>query len=302
MGQVLEPLRGARRRVRKHMSGGHELRPNVVKTRNGYVSDFGKSCLQGSRPYNEDRVYASAVWSSETSLFCVFDGHGGAGASVFCASQVPVQLDRETNETTQVKEAFEAAFIDVETKFFAEHPEDESGTTAVTLLVDASGKYWCANVGDSRAILYRSGMGFPLSADHCFANDKERRRVVKLGGAFDEVGRFRGEIAGLACFRSIGDRLFDQNIIVSKPEVLSGAFTSSDEFVVMGSDGLYETLDDEDIYEDIVDRLAKDESAQTIAEAIANRAISLGSKDNVSMILIVLKKDSESIRRSRSNV
>lgn len=97
-----------------------------------------------------------------------------------------------------------------------------SGSTCVSVLI-VGNKVFCANVGDSRAVLAREineGVfcGFPLSRDHKANEPDEEERILRHGGRIDafrdHTGRAMGpmrvwhkneNIPGLAMSRSFGD-------------------------------------------------------------------------------------------------
>ena len=81
---------------------------------------------------------------------------------------------------------------------------------------------WCANVGDSRAILAKcrnsSWTAYPLSDDHKPNRPEERERIIKCGGRVEQLKNLLGEPVGphrvwlknqdspgLAMSRSFGD-------------------------------------------------------------------------------------------------
>ena len=66
-----------------------------------------------------------------------------------------------------------------------------SGCTAVTCLITHDWKVFCANAGDSRAVLSSNGTAIPLSFDHKPTNPDETRRIVNAGG-FVDFGRVNG--------------------------------------------------------------------------------------------------------------
>ena len=63
-----------------------------------------------------------------------------------------------------------------------------SGCTAVVVIVDENGVIYCANAGDSRAVLSCGGTAVPLSFDHKPENPAEKSRIQNAGG-FVEFGR-----------------------------------------------------------------------------------------------------------------
>jgi serine/threonine protein phosphatase PrpC len=89
----------------------------------------------------------------------------------------------------------------------------ESGSTAVTCLMIGKDLY-CANAGDSRAVLCRKGTAVGLSEDHKPCNDEEKARIEKAGG-FVEDKRVNGT---LAVARAMGDFSFKTETQLSAEE------------------------------------------------------------------------------------
>jgi len=96
-----------------------------------------------------------------------------------------------------------------------------SGTTVVAVTIIGT-HLWCANVGDSRAILGKCRnnywTAFPLSDDHKPNKPEERERILKYGGRVEQLKNLMGEpvgphriwlknqdAPGLAMSRSFGD-------------------------------------------------------------------------------------------------
>ena len=85
----------------------------------------------------------------------------------------------------------------------ADNPAKFCGCTATTVLITPT-HLICANAGDSRVVLGRSGgdeVCCPLSEDHKPDNDGEKRRIEAVGG-FVEENRVNGS---LALSRALGD-------------------------------------------------------------------------------------------------
>lgn len=114
-----------------------------------------------------------------------------------------------TNAFERTQEDLECSGIDVEL----------SGSTAL-MVVCTQDMLFCANVGDSRAILCRAGAVVELSHDHKPDRNTERARINKMGGVVKQaemesgqmVGPMRlwnreGNSPGLAVSRSYGDRI-----------------------------------------------------------------------------------------------
>ena len=91
---------------------------------------------------------------------------------------------------------------------------------------------WCANVGDSRAILSRNGKPVPLNRDHKLDLADEAERILQNQGLImaekDEDGGDIGplkvwikeaNIPGLAMSRSLGDRIAQSVGVTCEPEI-----------------------------------------------------------------------------------
>jgi serine/threonine protein phosphatase PrpC len=100
-----------------------------------------------------------------------------------------------------------------------------SGSTCVSVLIVGT-KVFCANVGDSRAVLVRAIQGpqeqilaIPLNRDHKADEPDEEARILRSGGRVQpyrdvngnqlgplRVWHLREDIPGLAMTRSFGDQ------------------------------------------------------------------------------------------------
>ena len=84
---------------------------------------------------------------------------------------------------------------------------DHVGSTAICVLLD-SNNIWSINVGDSRAVLSRSGRAIDLSTDHKPNTKAEQDRIEKAGG---KVGWYGWEdedgepVAGMGAWRVNGN-------------------------------------------------------------------------------------------------
>ena len=74
------------------------------------------------------------------------------------------------------------------------------GTTACVVLMTTT-EIFCANTGDSRAILGRGTSVFDLSDDHKPENEDEAIRIIEAGGSIED-NRVNGK---LSLSRAIGD-------------------------------------------------------------------------------------------------
>lgn len=177
--------------------------------------------------------------------------------------------------------------------------EKSSGSTANVLFVESCGsgtiELTCANVGDSRCLVYDKGKIFALSRDHKPTDPLERRRI-ELSGGYVRRKRLDGHLAMSRAFGDFEDKSVknvqpqNQPLIVTpdlRPLTVQLSKSKEEQFIVVACDGLFDSLDSVEICEYIKERLCW-HSARTIAKDLAEHAIEKGSKDNVTVILVIL--------------
>ncbi|KAM3131415.1 hypothetical protein pb186bvf_016487 [Paramecium bursaria] len=126
---------------------------------------------------------------------------------------------------------------------------------------DKYSSIYCANVGDSRAILVSKSQNdinyqiIQLSFDHRPDIQEERNRIVQKGGIIDtyrdqkgcKVGPARVWLEdmsgpGLAMSRSFGDRQGHSVGVISEPTIIEHKVRANDKFVIICSDGVWQYL------------------------------------------------------------
>lgn len=108
-------------------------------------------------------------------------------------------------------------------------------------------RVFCANVGDSRAVLCRHEKAINLSYDHKTSRKDEEERV-KANGGFINCGRLMDTLAITRAFGDFkfklthhGDHAERKNFLTAEPEVrMMDIDPFIDDFIVMGSDGLFD--------------------------------------------------------------
>lgn len=98
---------------------------------------------------------------------------------------------------------------------------------------------YCANVGDARAVLSRSGVARRLTYDHKASDENERIRVKEAGG-FVIGGRVLGY---LNIARSLGDHISSdessmKKFIIGDPYTSRTELTEDDDLLIIASDGV----------------------------------------------------------------
>lgn len=274
---------------------------HIVKKRKEalLIRGVGLHSEAGRRKYNEDEAIMRPKFNVEQkfstapcvsgalSFFGVFDGHGGPKAAQFSREHLLDNLKFSLSQGFSVEDSLRYAFVRTEFDFFEKNPLNEtSGTTAITILIENSTKkFWSANAGDSRAILCRRNHVVELSKDHRQSNDAEMYRIQEAGG-FVRNGRAMGR---LECFRTIGDADVDSKIVTAEPEIISGILCDEDEFIVLGCDGLFEVLSNEQVCAYVKEQLAEKMLPKEIVKNLVKYAIDdFGSKDNVTAVIVLL--------------
>ena len=140
---------------------------------------------QGMRPSMEDAVIIRPNFpNTRQSLFAVLDGHGGAECSASAREQWPGMFSRILNSRTDqmsIKQALHTSLLQFDAQFL-ENSYSDAGSTAVCVFYN-QGVLYCANIGDSRAVLSRkNGRALDLSDDHKADRPDELLRIEKAGG------------------------------------------------------------------------------------------------------------------------
>uniref|UniRef100_M1DUB7 Protein phosphatase 2C 51 n=2 Tax=Solanum tuberosum TaxID=4113 RepID=M1DUB7_SOLTU len=166
------------------------------------------------------------------------------------------------------------------------------GSAAVVVIVGKE-EIVVANCGDCRAILCSRGVAIPLSNDHKPDRSDEKKRVEAAGGKILNLNGYR--VQGiLATSRSIGDDCL-KSFVIPEPEVTVYKRNELDEFIVIGTDGLWDVVSNEvtcDVARKCLGQIRRKfserDSAADAAALLAELAIAKGSKDNISVIVVEL--------------
>ena len=191
-----------------------------------------------------------------------------------------------------------------------------SGTTCI-IVFKIGQKIICSNVGDSRAILVKNKMSLnkkdkeyefiELSHDHKPENKEERERIEKLGGEVaqeyligkeeEPTGPFRVwckgyDYPGIAISRSLGDKIAELIGVVSDPDILNFDLDNNCKYIIMGSDGLFDYLSNNDIM-NIANPFLINNNPEKACHEIVEKAAQLfkekeGRIDDITINIIIL--------------
>jgi protein phosphatase 1L len=155
----------------------------VVPFSNGVAYPVSYWSERGGRPYQEDRhQQLKGKGTDDSSLYGVFDGHGGAKASQFCKDFLLQTVVKDPDFPKDVAKALSRTFFKIDADFSAKARIQmlTDGTTATVAAIHDRTVY-VANAGDSRAIIIRKGGKVKvMSIDHRPDRKDEELRIRYL--------------------------------------------------------------------------------------------------------------------------
>lgn len=249
--------------------------------------------VKGRRISNEDRHNVILNLNnlndkvSPINLLSIYDGHGGSRVSEFLEKNLPLYYCLPEVEIPFSKEYHYKIFDILQKRIL----ENKYGyTMGSTCLLNIIYKYKneyhmnIVNLGDSRlVIIYKNGLNKQITEDHKPDNMNEINRIQNMGGEIynDTEGTCR--IGDLSVSRAFGDG-DNAPYISQKPDVYYKKITEQTAFVVMGCDGLWDVINNDELF--LLLEKYKNNSDKNLASCLANEALIRGSTDNISVIVI----------------
>ena len=114
----------------------------------------------------------------------------------------------------------------------------------------------------------------------------------------------------LAMSRAIGDLCFRPYGVICDPDVVTTTRSEEDEYLLLATDGLWDVLTNEEAYRIIRHTVASnraqavslEECIQSSANRLTRIALDRGSRDNITVILLDLQSDMESLQSHKETV
>lgn len=285
------------KRLLKEMGANHSLPIRKKRLEKGRFDNFYYvSCaMQGWRPSMEDRFANYIDTTRSRKFFGVYDGHAGshtASQLSECLHFLISETDEyktskflkndanESNAPNKLLPAITNGFIAMDNKLADDQriQIDISGSTGILLLINESNHLYAAGLGDSRAVISHQGHAQHLSKDHLPTDPSEFARI-KAAGGFVANERVNGS---LAMSRAFGDFIFKQNTdlpledqgVCCRPDIRHRVIDfDKDEFMVIGSDGIWEVLSEQEVVNFIRSRMAKQVNIEDIAMQLLDSCI-----------------------------
>ena len=225
------------------------------------------------RQQNEDSFLA------EETLFVVADGMGGhnAGevASALAVTTLKAGARLGIDTTEDFRELVQQANSAIYTASLDDSTQSGMGTTvtALSIVEGEEPRVLVANVGDSRAYLWRSGALSRLSVDHSYVQELVNEGIITPEAA--RVHPRRNIVT-----RALG---IDRSVMVD----VFTHFVRTGDRIVLCSDGLVDEVSDADIA--VV--LGQHSDPQDTAEALVMVANTAGGRDNTTVIVVDVLDD-----------
>ena len=277
-----------------------------------------------SKEYNQDSflIVPNFTNSQKSCLFGVMDGHGSHGhlISNYLKSSIPSSLSQvsqflssnpsSTSLVPNLKSLIKSAFHSLQTSLTAHTPilTYLSGSTTTLVLIQDS-TCICSNLGDSRAVLGRvenTWTAVALSNDHKPCNLNEKKRIEKAGGRVEACVDAHGNYAGpqrvwiknemrpgLAVSRSFGDVIASSVGVSSEPEVRIRELDGLDRFIVVGTDGVWDVMNNVDVVK-LVGRCFDRGNVENAADELMKKCLQRwkkmgGGMDDITFVILFLK-------------
>jgi len=263
-----------------------DSKSSIVLDQNSCIKDYSFKDEQNApyRMYMEDymKVTNNFMGDSSKIVFGLYDGHGGAEVAKICKDRLPEIFAKHMSDSNKnnVEIALSNSFKKLDEQL--KKHENVGSTANLVYICKEDGKrvIYSANIGDSRTVLIRKKKAERLSYDHKGTDLKEIERIKISGGVV-----FGGRVFGqLAISRAFGDFSLKSYGVIAIPYITKNYIEDNDSYVVMGSDGIWDVIDEDFVYKISLNVNSTDE----FARSIVSNAMSLGSIDNISCIVIKL--------------
>lgn len=264
----------------------------------------GATSMQGWRSTMEDAHaiklnvpnLPEGVKEDDCAFAAVFDGHCGAKMAQVCAQNICSWLTATPEfRSGRYEDALRKAYVNGDAALLKMLPDEMSGCTGNSILLIQNHLY-CANTGDTRAVLCRGGQAVALSEDHKPTNPTEERRINHAG--LNVIGGRVGGILSLS--RAFGDFVFkDQNLspenraISVVPDIQHIELTASDEFVIVACDGVWDMVKNQEAVDFIRNEVADHNDVSLACERLLNSCLAATPSgfgtDNMTIVILEFK-------------
>jgi integrin-linked kinase-associated serine/threonine phosphatase 2C len=294
MGNMFE---GNKKRIK-----GKAKEEDVYKPKGIYAaSKDGEKKEEHTKGQDSYSTIGFTVDNSYIRFIGVYDGHGDRGkiASEFVATSISNHLLSQKNviKKWNTREIVNTKFTELFKRIQKQTAKnrdiyENSGTCAVSALI--TDKYiYVINLGDSRAVIgsksYDKKFAIQMSNDHKPNDILERERIIKSNGEVTNtkdgntfgpyrVYKVNDNGPGLAVARSLGDLAGHDCGVSEIPQVSVKPLEPKDEFLLIGSDGVFDVMNSVECVGYVFERLevvGKEKIAEELVDECRKRWILL---------------------------
>ncbi|KAH8953283.1 hypothetical protein BDL97_08G016400 [Sphagnum fallax] len=251
---------------------------------------IGQVALQGPREEMEDEVVLESHGPNGFVYAAIFDGHAGFSSAQFlrdelykeCVTALDGGALLESKDLSEAEAALTHAFLHADKRLLSWleetqiGPEVDSGSTATVMFI-RSDRLLLAHVGDSRAVSHGRVCG-SLSVSRAFGDVPFKSQKKKM---IEEGIKERRWTEAFASTKKL-----DGEWLVALPDTSHMYVEEDMEFIILASDGLWDSFKSADAVQFIRKKLREHADAQHATEEIAKEALMRNGQDNVSVIVI----------------
>ncbi|KJE91038.1 leucine-rich repeat-containing protein 69 [Capsaspora owczarzaki ATCC 30864] len=224
------------------------------------------------------------------ALFGLFDGHRGSEVSRFVRENFLAVFEEEMGKCNQdAIRGLRRAFLSLNRKLGVLRLGKLCGSSGLVVFLDKD-KLYAANLGDSMAVLCRSGKAKLLSVKHAATTMDERERIKSVGGAVSDDARVFGAVDAS---RAFGDFFWAPSVNCN-PHTTTEPLTQEDEFVILACCGLWDVMTPQMA----VDIAKSEPTPSKAAQKLRDFAWLYGARDSIT-VMVVFTPSSARLRKNR---
>ena len=225
------------------------------------------------------------------SYFAIFDGHGGKDVAEYLSLNFHKFLINELNyelsekNISKIENSIKIAFQKIDNEILLNpNISNNIGSTATIIFIynfnQKNRILICANIGDSKGYLITKNNIKLITKEHKCDDLNEVKRIKESGGLV-----FQGRVYGtLMLTRSLGDKEMKKYGVIPLPDFYVKKIDEKDIFCVIGSDGIWDVIEEEELLNISKEKISSDEFAKKIIKISEER----DTRDNASCIVIKL--------------
>jgi serine/threonine protein phosphatase PrpC len=250
----------------------------------------------GPRPEQEDVVDIHISGEKSQVFAGVYDGHGGVEVANYLKQNLRNRVLAKIKEVDSPHEAFEQSFDEMDKAICQTYEAEGTGSCAAVLTI-AGDALMCANAGDCDGCLCKNGQAYELTTRHNCSNINEVQRIRNAGGKVVTFGGGLRVGAELAVTRAFGDAVLksspDGRGLCACPDITLIRLDGTEEFAILGSDGLFEKFPSKQELINVTKRLLRQtRDVRRAAEELVDLTVNhRNTRDNTSAVIIMLNQN-----------